>query len=113
MRGQARAAKTHSPRPSPRRGEGHDNRIGETTGSEISLAAPDAVLATWDSRDDDPTRISQGLRSGQSPERGRSKRAKSSQRPRSPLPGVADPMIRPQPMRIGTPGPRKDPTIVP
>jgi hypothetical protein len=107
MRGQARAAKT----PSPRRGEGHDNRIGETTGSEISLAALDAVTATWDSSDGDPTRISKGLRSSQSPERGRTKRAKSSLLPRSPLPGVADPMIRPQPMRIDAPGPRRNPTI--
>ena len=62
MRGQARAAKTHSPRPSPRRGEGHDNRIGGTAASEISPAALDAVLATWDSRDGNPTRISRGLK---------------------------------------------------
>jgi len=113
MRGAGPRREDPSPRPSPRRGEGHDNRIDKTTGSEISLAAPDAVLATWDSSDGDPTRISRGLRSDQSPQRGRSQRAQSSPRPRSPLPGVADPMIRPQPTRIDPPEPRRDPTFVP
>jgi hypothetical protein len=43
-------------------GEAHDNRIGGPAAPEISPTALDAVLATWDSSDDDPTRISGGLK---------------------------------------------------